>query len=283
MKIEIAYSPCPNDCFIFDALVHNKIDTEGYEFVPILADVETLNQAAFRKQFPVTKLSYHAMAYCCEDYVLLRSGSALGWRCGPLMISKRKISREEVEEGNLLVAIPGKYTTANFLAGIAFPKARKKIEMIFSGIEDAVLNEQVDVGVIIHENRFTYESKGLQKIIDLGDWWERKTACAIPLGGIAARRDLGSTHINRINFLIGKSVYYAMTHPGEAMPYVREHAQEMNDEVMKKHIDLYVTNQTHVLDENGYRAVHKLFEMGRNLNVIPGCSKSYILPRLIPE
>lgn len=283
MKIEIAYSPCPNDCFIFDALIHKRIDTEGYEFVPVLADVETLNQAAFRKQYPVTKLSYHALAYCCEDYVMLDSGSAIGWRCGPLLISKRNISLEEVAEGNLLIASPGKYTTANFLAAIAFPKARKKIEMVFSAIEDAVLNGDVDAGVIIHENRFTYEAKGLKKIVDLGDWWERKSASAIPLGGIAARRDLSPDQINDIGRLIGKSVYYAQQHPETAMPYVREHAQEMDDEVMKKHIQLYVTANTHILSQSARRAVHKMFDMGRKLNIIPACSKPYLVPSLLPE
>lgn len=283
MKIEIAYSPCPNDCFIFDALIHNRIDTGGYEFVPVLADVETLNQAAFRKQYPVTKLSYHALAYCCEDYVMLDSGSAIGWRCGPLLISKRKISMQEVAEGNLSIAIPGKYTTANFLASIAFPKAQKKIEMVFSAIEDAVLNGAVDAGLIIHENRFTYESKGLNKIVDLGDWWERESASAIPLGGIAMRRDFTSRQIYEVGNLIGKSAYYAMQHPEEAMPYVREHAQEMDDEVMKKHIQLYVTANTHVLSQSARRAIQKMFDMGRNLNIIPACSKPYLVPPLLPE
>lgn len=283
MKIEIAYSPCPNDCFIFDALIHKRIDADGYEFVPVLADVETLNQAAFRKQYPVTKLSYHALAYCCEDYVMLRSGSALGWKCGPLLISKRTLTPDEIASGELTIAIPGKYTTANFLASIAFPKAQKKVEMVFSDIEEAVLSGRVDAGVIIHENRFTYESKGLRKIVDLGDWWEKKTSSAIPLGGIAIRRDLPGSVISEIDRLISQSVYYAMRHPAEAMPYVRQHAQEMDEAVMKQHIDLYVNRQTHFLDAEGYKAIHTLFEMGKQHQVIPACNKSYVLPRLVPE
>ena len=247
MKLEIAYSPCPNDCFIFDALVHNRIDTKGIEFIPVLADVESLNQSAFKQQYAITKLSYHAYAWCSENYVLLDSGSALGRNCGPLLISKREISMEEVSSGKLKIAIPGKYTTANFLLGIAFTEVQQKQEMIFSAIENAVLNDEVDAGLIIHENRFTYESKGLKKIIDLGELWESKTRHPIPLGGIAMRRDIDSETICKVQALIRESIDYAFAFPDDSMPYIRENASEMDESVMKKHIALYVNSFSLVL------------------------------------
>jgi 1,4-dihydroxy-6-naphthoate synthase len=280
--IEIAFSPCPNDCFIFDALIHNRIDTRGWEFKPVLADVETLNQAAFQKKYAVTKLSYHAFAYCCNDYIMLDSGSALGFNCGPLLISKREISAEEIAKGDLRIAIPGKYTTANFLLGIAFPAAQNKEQMVFSDIEEAVLSGKVDAGLIIHENRFTYEAKGLKKIVDLGEFWEQTTNRAIPLGGIAMQRELPETQ--EISDLIAASVKFAFANPEASMPYVRAHAQEMSEEVMKKHIALYVNQSSVSLGEGGRAAIAELFGMGQALNVIPKCDKTLVLPpSFLPE
>lgn len=280
--IEIAYSPCPNDCFIFDALIHKRIDTHGYEFVPVLADVETLNMAAFEERFGITKISYHAFAYCIEKYAMLTSGSALGHNCGPLLISKRKISEADIAKGDLTIAIPGKYTTANFLFGLAFPDAKKKLEMTFSMIEDAVLTGGVDAGVIIHENRFTYEQRGLHKIIDLGEWWEKRTARAIPLGGIAIKRSF--SHIDQviINDLVRKSVQFALANPEISMPYVREHAQEMDDSVMKQHINLYVNQSTVDVGIKGQYAVQKMFELGQIRKIIPESTRNiFVMP--LPE
>lgn len=280
--ITIAYSPCPNDCFIFDALIHKRIDTRGYNFIPVLADVETLNQAAFRGEYDVTKLSYHAFAYCCNEYIMLASGSALGNNCGPLLISKREISHDEVRSGKVKIAIPGKYTTANFLFSIAFPEAKDKRELVFSQIENAVLDGTVDAGLIIHENRFTYEKKGLRKIIDLGEFWESTTQQPIPLGGIAIKRNREDSHV--ISDLIAESVRYAFAHPEDSMPYVREHAAEMETEVMKQHINLYVNQYSVDLGEAGRNAVYKLFTMGQSLNIIPECSKSLIVsPSLLND
>ena len=174
--LTLGFSPCPNDCFMFDAIVNARIDLEGLEFSVRLADVEALNAAAFASDTDVTKLSYHAYAFCCEDYVLLDAGSALGRNCGPLLISKRPLSNDDVATGRLRIAIPGKYTTANFLLGLAFPQAQDKTPLVFSAIESAVLDEQFDAGLIIHENRFTYEAKGLRKIIDLGSTGRKKPA-----------------------------------------------------------------------------------------------------------
>lgn len=280
--IEIGYSPCPNDCFIFDALIHKRIDTREFHFEPVLADVETLNMAAFDQRLDVTKISYHALAYCLSDYAMLTSGSAMGFGCGPLLISKREISQAEIAKGELTIAIPGKYTTANFLFGLAFPGAKKKLEMTFHMIEDAVLSGGVDAGVIIHENRFTYEQKGLHKILDLGEWWEKRTARAIPLGGIAIKRSF--RHIDQviINDLIRKSVQFAMKNPDVSMPYVREHAQEMNDDVIKKHIALYVNDWTVDVGRKGELAAEKMFELGRIRKLIPESNYS-VFVRPLPE
>ncbi|MGL4596651.1 MAG: 1,4-dihydroxy-6-naphthoate synthase, partial [Bacteroidia bacterium] len=226
MKLTLGFSPCPNDCFIFDALIHNRIDTEGLTFETQLADVETLNTNAFAGKIDITKLSYHAYAYCTQNYVLLDSGSALGRGCGPLLISKKNITTEDLASGNLSIAIPGKYTTANFLCGLAFPNATQKTPFVFSEIEQAVLNEQVDAGLIIHENRFTYSEKGLKKIIDLGAYWEETTGAPIPLGGIVIRRDLPLDIQHKVNRVLQRSVVYAFAHPNASMPYVRAHAQE---------------------------------------------------------
>src|SRR5688500_16120558 len=190
MKLSLGASPCPNDCFILDAIVHRRIDLEGMQFDIRLDDVEALNRAAFAGDLDITKLSYHAFVFCADRYVALNAGSALGRNCGPLLISKRPIDPEQVAGGGLSIAIPGRFTTANFLLGFAFPSAANRTEMVFSDIEGAVLAGDVDAGVIIHENRFTYAAKGLKKVIDLGEHWEQRTGYPIPLGGIVARRAL---------------------------------------------------------------------------------------------
>ena len=188
MKLKLAFSTCPNDTFIFDALVHHKIDTQGLTFELLLADVEELNNAAFEGQVDITKLSYHAYAYVSDNYTLLDSGSALGNNNGPLLVSKFKIYPDEIEELN--IAIPGKYTTANLLLSIAYPNSIYKKEYLFSDIEEVVLSNEMDAGLIIHESRFTYEKKGLIKIIDLGEYWEKKTKLPIPLGGIVVNKKI---------------------------------------------------------------------------------------------
>ena len=240
MKLSLAFSPCPNDCFMFDAIVNRRIDLEGLDVSVTLADIEALNHAAFAGEPDVTKLSFHAYAYCADRYVLLDAGSALGRNCGPLLISRRSIDRAEVERGELSIAIPGRYTTANFLCGLAFPAARNKTEVLFSEIEPALLNGRFDAGVIIHENRFTYQASGLRKIIDLGEFWETETGAPIPLGGIVAKRSLPDDVKQAVNRVMRRSVEYAFANRDASLPYVRAHAQEMSEEVMYQHIDLYV-------------------------------------------
>ena len=268
MTLTLGFSPCPNDCFMFDAIVHRRIDLEGLAFDVVMADVEALNKAAFARTVDVTKLSYHAYAYCADGFALLDAGSALGRGCGPLLISKRPIGLDEVAAGALRIAIPGRFTTANLLLGLAFPSATTKVEMVFSAIESAVLDGEVDAGVIIHENRFTYEARGLRRVVDLGDHWERTTGAAIPLGAIAVRRDLPVDVQRAINRVMRASVEYAFAHPEASRAFVRAHAQEMADEVMAQHIALYVNDYSVDLGPDGRRAIEVLFARGVAAGVI---------------
>lgn len=258
MKLTLGYSPCPNDTFIFDAMVHGKIDTEGLEFDVELADVEELNRKAFNAELDITKLSYHAYAHLTEKYILLRSGSALGNNCGPLLVAARAIPKENLDD--LKVAIPGKYTTANFLLSYAFPKVKNKIEILFSDIEAAVLDGKVDLGVIIHENRFTYFERGLHKVMDLGEHWEKTTGLPIPLGGIVARRAFDKELLQKINRVLRRSLEYAFANPDSSRDYVCAHAQEMSYEVMQQHIQLYVNQYSLDLGEKGIAAVENMFD-----------------------
>lgn len=261
-KLSLGFSPCPNDTFIFDAMVHGKIDTEGLEFEVVLGDVEDLNDKAFKKELDITKLSYHAMAYCLADYQLLNSGSALGSGVGPLLIAKKEMAKEEINEG--MIAIPGKYTTANFLLSLAYPKAQQKQEVLFSEIEDLVLTDQVDAGLIIHENRFTYQERGLKKIIDLGDYWENLSGSLIPLGGIVVRREFDSELKKKVDRVLRRSIEFAKKNPQESKEYVRKYAQEMQEGVTQQHIDLYVNEYSIDLGEKGREAVKTLFTTAEN-------------------
>jgi 1,4-dihydroxy-6-naphthoate synthase len=269
MNLSLGFSPCPNDCFMFDAIVNRRVDLEGLTFSARMEDVEALNKAAFAGGVDVTKLSYHAYAYCADRYVLLDAGSALGRNCGPLLISKRPVSPDQVAAGNLTIAIPGRYTTANFLLGLAFPSARDRSELLFSEIESALVAGRFDAGLIIHENRFTYEAKGLRKIIDLGEFWEAETGAPIPLGGIVIRRGLADDIQQRVNRVLRRSVEYAFAHRADSLPFVREHAQEMSEEVMYRHIDLYVNEYSVDLGPEGRRAVELLFDRARATGIIP--------------
>lgn len=265
-KITLGFSPCPNDTFIFDAMLHGKIDTEGIDFEPVIEDVEALNRRAFAGELDMTKLSYHAFAHLLDQYVLLDAGSALGHRCGPLLIAREPLTDKEINAGR--IAIPGKMTTANFLLSLAYPEAVDRRETLFSDIENAVLQGDVEAGLIIHENRFTYQQKGLIKILDLGDFWETTTGFPIPLGGIVVHRNLPLELQQRINRVMRRSVEYAFAHTAEVMPFVRCYAQEMDESVMRAHIDLYVTQHTVDLGADGRAAVRKMFEIAREKGVL---------------
>ncbi|PUZ29228.1 1,4-dihydroxy-6-naphthoate synthase [Chitinophaga parva] len=261
MKLTLGFSPCPNDTFIFDALVNNKIDTQGFSFDTQLLDVETLNQGALEGRLDITKLSFAVYAKVKDQYTLLNSGAALGRGCGPLLIAKRPIALDEIKDCR--IAIPGANTTANLLFSTAFPHAKNKDIMVFSAIEQAVLDEKVDVGVIIHENRFTYQQKGLVKLMDLGAYWEETTGNPIPLGGIFIKKSIPETTRRQLDALIRESVEYSFSQYPQLSSYIRDHAQEMDENVMRQHIDLYVNNFSIDLGQEGHAAVDRLMEAVR--------------------
>ena len=277
MTLSLGFSPCPNDCFMFDAIVNKRIDLEGLEFSIRMADVEALNHWTFAGDADVSKLSYFAYAHCVQTYAMLDAGSALGHQCGPLLISKRSIAPAEVAAGGLKIAIPGRYTTANFLLSLAFPTALNRTELVFSEIEGALLDGTYDAGLIIHENRFTYEAKGLRKIIDLGEFWEQSTGAPIPLGGIVVKRSLPDPVKHAVNRIVRRSVEYAFAHREASLPFVRANAQEMSEEVMYKHIDLYVNDYSVDLGALGRRAVTLLFEKAGAVGVLPAVDQPLFL------
>lgn len=277
MKLTLGFSPCPNDTFIFDALIHHKIDTEGLDFEVVFDDVETLNQKAVKGELDITKLSFHAFAHVADKYALLDAGSALGFGVGPLVIcadeSLVHSEKLKMENSPLRIGIPGELTTANFLLGIAFPNLRNKQVMVFSAIEDALLNKEIDLGLIIHENRFTYQDKGLFKIVDLGNYWEELTGCAIPLGGIVINRSLDHEIQLKVNRLIRKSVEFAFENPKSGIDFISSHAQAMDEAVMYKHIELYVNKYSIDLGAEGRKAIDILFKMAQEKGIIPQISK----------
>lgn len=253
LTLTLGFSPCPNDCFIFDALLNNKIDTEGLSFKPIIEDVEALNKKAFRSKLDITKLSFFTYAQVRKKYALLDSGSALGFGVGPLLIAKDP--KLNTNDPKLRIAIPGKNTTANLLFSLVYPHLKNKKEFLFSNIEEAVLRGKVDAGVIIHESRFTYQKKGLNKIIDLGNWWEQKYTCPIPLGGIAIRKNISSATAEKMERVIRRSIRYAFSNPLSSKLFVKKHAQEMDNKVIQQHIKLYVNRFSISLGKKGAEAV----------------------------
>jgi 1,4-dihydroxy-6-naphthoate synthase len=265
MKLTLGFSPCPNDTFIFDALVNKKIDTDELEFEEILEDVEILNQWAYEERLDITKLSFPSFFSNADKYVLMNSGAALGKGVGPILISKKEnVTDDEVI--NSLIALPGENTTANLLFSFAYPDARNKTFMRFHIIEDAVLSEQAALGVIIHENRFTYQQRGLNKVKDLGEYWEEKINMPIPLGGIAIKKSVDEQIISKVDALIRKSIEYAFSNYPLIPGFVKIHSQEMSEEVMRQHIELYVNNYSIDLGEEGKKAIRTLFDIYYKLN-----------------
>ena len=267
LKLALAYSPCPNDTFIFDAMVHGRVDTEGLSFEPTLADVEVLNEAAFAKTFPVTKLSYSALAQLQDRYRLLDAGSALGEGIGPLLIAGSALDPAALRDEP--VAIPGRYTTAAFLLKLAYPQLRNLRPTLFSEIEGAIARGEVGAGVIIHETRFTYAERGFTLLRDLGTAWEERTGMPIPLGGIVVDRELDRELQLRIGRVLERSVQFAMNAPDASRKYVAQHAQEMSEAVQRKHIATYVNAYSLSLGERGRAAVRLLFETAHASGIAP--------------
>ena len=267
MKLTLGFSSCPNDTFIFDAMVHGRIDTEGLEFDYFLADVEELNRKALASEIDITKMSYHAYAYVAQNYMILDSGSALGHRNGPLLISKRLINPSELPDAT--IAIPGKYTTANLLFSIAWPDALKKTEYLFSDIENALLKDEVDAGIIIHETRFTYQKRGLLKIEDMGEYWEKLTGLPIPLGTIVIKRNVPEDIALKVNRILRRSLEYAYKDSFASYDFVSGNAKEMDSTVMNNHIKLFVNEFTLNLGIKGREAINALFRIAGEKGVIP--------------
>ncbi len=255
--LSLGYSPCPNDTYIFYGLTHGMVRVPGMEFQERLEDVETLNQLALEKQLDITKVSYAAVGRLRENYALLRSGGALGRGCGPLIVARPGTSLSELRRG--FIAVPGIFTTAYLLLKLFDPAIRNIKVMTYDRIMQAAASGEVTAGLIIHESRFTYPLYGLEKLLDLGEWWEKQTGLPIPLGGILAKRRLGGEILLKLEAAIRESVLYARSHEAEVMEYCKKHSQEMDESVMRSHIDLYVNDFTIGLGEEGIRAVRRLF------------------------
>lgn len=266
MKLTLGFSPCPNDTFIFDAMVNGLIDTKGLSFDYVMEDVETLNQMAFEGKLDITKLSYGTYLNLAKPYALLHSGSALGKGVGPLLVSKKPIDFKDIDQYK--IAIPGIKTTANLLLSMAAPGAKDKTELVFSEIEAAVLDGTFDVGLIIHEGRFTYADKGLHKILDLGDWWENTMNAAIPLGGIVMKREFDRNIIAQVDALIKESVLYSWKTYPVLSDFVKNNAQEMDESVMRQHIQLYVNEFTTDLGEAGVHSIETLFDKAKSAGLL---------------
>lgn len=260
--IDLGFSPCPNDTFIFDALVNHKIDTKGYEFNLHLDDVQTLNEWALQGKLPYSKISYGVWPKLKDKYQLLQSGGALGKGVGPLLIYKGM----QPDASTMRVAIPGRDTTAHLLFSLAFPEVTNKVFLVFNEIEDAVLSGKVDAGVIIHENRFTYSARGLTQWMDLGQYFENSFNAPIPLGGIIARNDRPKEEVQLFDKLIQESVEYAFKNSYDQLPeFVKCHSQEMSEQVMRQHIDLYVNDFSIQMGDTGKNAIAKLEEVYNKL------------------
>jgi 1,4-dihydroxy-6-naphthoate synthase len=269
MQLSLAFSPCPNDTYIFDAMVHHRVDTEGLTFDIKLADVEQLNRMVVSGGPDISKISYGLLPRVLSHYRVLDAGGALGRGVGPLLVAAIEKRMEDSGLETLRIALPGQHTTAHMLFSLAFPQARGKIFMPFHEIEQAVLNGTVDAGVIIHENRFTYADKGLFKWADLGQFWEEHTGNPIPLGGIVMRRDIPTDIMRKVDRVIRRSLEYARAHDPELPEYVRANAQEMDPEVMRKHISLYVNDFSLTLGSEGRAAVWKMLEVASMFTPAP--------------
>ncbi|OQP62095.1 1,4-dihydroxy-6-naphthoate synthase [Niastella vici] len=276
MELTLGFSPCPNDTFIFDALVNKKIDTDGITVQPVLEDVQTLNEWALQGRLDVTKISYGVLPLLLDNYIVLNAGGALGKGVGPLLITK-KGGAQSKDVNDMTIAIPGEHTTAHMLFSLAYPQAAKKKFMVFSAIEDAVLSGEVDAGVIIHENRFTYQQKGLHKLVDLGEYWEQKTGNPIPLGGIVMKKTFPSALQQKVDAIIKRSLEYAFKNYPLITDYVKQHSQEMSETVMRQHIDLYVNNYSLQLGPDGRAAVNTFLDIYEQLKQVKSKTENIFL------
>jgi 1,4-dihydroxy-6-naphthoate synthase len=261
----LGFSPCPNDTFIFYAMLNGRIDTAGLSFDPRIEDVETLNNLAIGFSLDVTKVSSQVYHYVSNEYVFLNSGGAIGRGCGPLVISRHRYSPKDLKWKK--IAIPGEMTTAYLLLKLFFHsefgiRLFEPVPMLFSEIPEAVRDGRVDAGLIIHESRFTYQEFGLSKVLDLGEWWETMTGLPIPLGGIIARKSFGA-RLQTLQELIRESIIYSMANRQEAMPFIKKYSRELSDTVINSHIDLYVNDFSLDMGEEGGAALNELLERAK--------------------
>ena len=266
MEITLGFSSCPNDTYMFDALVHKKIDTEGFDFNYVISDVQELNRRAFVGDLQMTKLSYFAYSHVYQNYQILDSGSALGFANGPLFICKK--GDEKKINASSRILIPGKETTANLLFSIAYPEFTNKTECLFSEIEPKIMSGEYDAGVIIHEDRFTYAERGFSLLCDLGTYWESQTKSPIPLGAIVVRRDVPDDVKMTLSRLLKKSIEYANAHPMDSYAFIHEHAQAIEDDVLRKHIALFVNDFSLSLGEQGRKAVETLYRRANEVGIL---------------
>ncbi|MEW6351720.1 MAG: 1,4-dihydroxy-6-naphthoate synthase [Thermodesulfobacteriota bacterium] len=265
-SLRIGYSPCPNDTFIMAALAQGRVET-SLRFRIETADVEKLNEWALAARLEVTKLSFAALGRVRDRYALLHSGAALGRGCGPLVVSRAGTHLDALHEG--IVASPGELTTAALLLALFHGEPLRFRHMLFSEIMPAVARGDADFGLVIHEGRFTFAEHGLDALVDLGAWWEEETGSPIPLGGIAVRRDIGQRIAREVDLAIARSLMMADPNSDETMRYVRSHAQEMDLEVIRQHIGLYVNSFTRDIGPEGEAAVAELFARGQRTGLIP--------------
>ena len=271
-KLNIAFSTCPNDTFMFDALVNRRLKSLNFSVEVQLADIEELNRLTMAGEPDISKVSYAAYPAISDKYQLLSAGSALGYKNGPLIISKTKIYSAELVD--VKMAIPGKMTTANFLLSILFPEVKNKSEYLFSDIEEAVLSNEIDAGLVIHETRFIYKNKGLKLVSDLGELWEEKFNLPIPLGGIVVKRDFPEEVKLDIQKTISESIQFAFNNRNASLQYIKEYAQELDNKVINQHIDLYVNDFSVDLGEEGRKAVELLFSKGEKAGLFELKNKS---------
>ncbi len=271
--ITFGFSPCPNDTFIFYAIANKKIDTKGLDFNFLIEDVETLNHLAVKKMVDITKISCHAFYFLQNDYRFLRSGGAFGQGCGPLLVQK---SRRAEEQKLKKIAIPGELTTAFLLLKLYLASSSSPIThhplpsfiaMPFHKIMEAVRDGKVDAGLIIHESRFTYQEYGLMQVVDLGQWWENETCLPIPLGGIIVRKSLGDDIINKVEHIIKESIKYSRSNKEEALPFIKKYSQELSEDVILKHISLYVNDYSFDIGKEGRDALNELLKRAKEVYI----------------
>ena len=265
-ELTFGYSPCPNDTFMFNALANGKVGVDGYRLKPELHDVETLNTMAMDAVLDVTKLSFYAWMAVKDSYLLLNSGAAMGFGCGPVLIAKGPLNQADIRHSR--VVLPGQWTTAHLLFRLWAPDTRQRVFVSYDRIFDMLTSDQADCGVIIHECRFTFEEAGFSTIVDLGAWWENKTGLPIPLGAIAVRKRLGQPLITKIDAAVNQSIRQAMRQPEAALPYIRQHAQEMDATVLQKHIRSFVNDFSLDLSQKGRQAIDVLERMAQQAGAL---------------